>query len=49
MYTRAIKRLKNNLQKRGLTDKSLEKSKFDLYHFHIDAFNDQISLNKFET
>jgi hypothetical protein len=49
MYSRAMKRLKNNLEQKGLTEKSLDRSKFGLIHFHIDAFNDKISLNKFET
>jgi hypothetical protein len=49
MYDRAMRRLKTTLTQKGLDDKSMERGNFDLYHFHIDAFNNQVQLNKFET
>jgi hypothetical protein len=41
MYKRAMKKLNNYLLDKGLTpEKSLDKNKFDLFHFHIEAFDD---------
>ena len=49
MYNRAIKRLKSLLNNKGLQETAISNSKFDLFHFHIDAPDNQISMNKFET
>jgi len=50
MYDRAIKKLKENLENKGLKpDDSFESNNFDLFHFHIEAFENQILLNKFST
>lgn len=32
-----------------MQDDDLNKSNYDLFHFHIDAFDNDIQLNKFET
>ena len=49
MYDRAMLRLKSLLKSRGLKESAIKKNNFDLYHFHIDAFDNRIQLNKFET
>lgn len=48
MYDRAMKQLKAVINNRGLDNKVLDRSNYDLIHFHIDAFDDKISLNRFE-
>lgn len=49
MYGRAIDRLKVNLAGKGLNEKSIDRNNFDLYHFHIDSFQDKVQMNRFGT
>lgn len=51
MYNRAIKKLKTILHSKGIKDsgQSMEKSEYGLLHFHIEAAENQIKLNKFDT
>ena len=51
MYNRAIKQLKTILHSKGIKDsgQSIEKSDYGLLHFHIDAAENDIKLNKFDT
>jgi len=51
MYNRAIKQLKTILQSKGIKDsgQSMDKSDYGLLHFHIEAAENDIKLNKFDT
>ena len=51
MYNRAIKQLKTILQSKGIKDsgQSMEKSDYGLLHFHIEASDNDIKMNKFDT
>lgn len=51
MYNRAIKQLKTILHSKGIKDagQSMDKSDYGLLHFHIEAPENDIKLNKFDT
>ena len=51
MYNRAIKQLKTILQSKGIKDsgQSMDKSDYGLLHFHIEAAENEIKMNKFDT
>ena len=50
MYGRAISKLRGVLKSKGLKsdEASLENNSYDLYHFHIEAFDNKIQMNKFK-
>ncbi len=51
MYNRAIKQLKTILHSKGIKDsgQSMDKSDYGLLHFHIEAAENDIKMNKFDT
>ena len=51
MYNRAMKQLKTILHNKGLKDSSivLSNTNFGMIHFHIEASDNNISLNKFDS
>ncbi len=51
MFNRAMKQLKTILQSKGIKDSghSIDKSDYGLLHFHIEAAENDIKMNKFET
>jgi hypothetical protein len=51
MYNRALKQLKTILHSKGIKDsgQSMDKSDYGLIHFHIEAIENDIKLNKFDT
>ena len=51
MFNRAMKQLKTILQSKGIKDsgQSMDKSDYGLLHFHIEAAENDIKMNKFET
>lgn len=43
MFNRAMKKLKGEFEQKGLQpEESVQSNNFDLLHFHIEAFDDQI-------
>ncbi len=42
MYDRAMQKLKILLKSKGLKEPSVNESNFDLYHFHIEANDNNI-------
>ena len=51
MYNRAMKQLKTILHNKGLKDRTivLSNTNFGMIHFHIEASDNNISLNKFDS
>eukprot|EP00347_Sterkiella_histriomuscorum_P022130 403331578 len=49
MYNRAMNKLKILLNHKGLQESALDNSSYGLFHFHIEAMDNNISLNKFES
>lgn len=49
MYNRAMKQLKTILHNKGLKDSILSNTNFGMIHFHIEASDNNISLNKFDS
>ena len=48
MYNRAINRLKHSINQKGVKEEDVKATSYGLYHFHIDTFNDNIQMNRFE-
>ena len=49
MHDRAIKKLKTLLNRKGYGEECVDRKSYELFHFHIEAFDNKISLNKFVT